>query len=96
VKARDGVEGPALEPIAGPGPAPTYVVVWRDTRCALASLAIEPAAFELLSALADGDPLGQACERAAASHGDDVGARVGGWFQEWTSRGWVSAIALPR
>jgi hypothetical protein len=82
------------EAIERPAEAPTLVVVWRDAACVLKALPIDPAAFALLSELAAGTPLGQACERAAQTHGDDVGARVGGWFQEWTSRGWIGALAV--
>jgi hypothetical protein len=57
---------------------------------------LEPAAFALLDALAQGTPLEAACEAAALAAGiDDATAlepHVGGWFQHWTSLGWISAV----
>jgi hypothetical protein len=72
------------------------LVVWRDATFALNAAAVEPIAFELLAELAAGTPLGRACEAVANAHsaGDDVGERVGAWFQQWTANGWVSAIDL--
>ena len=81
-----------------PGAASARVVVWRDAAFSLKAAAVEPMAFDLLVELADATPLGRACEAIASAHapaeGEDLGARVGGWFQQWTANGWVSAVQL--
>lgn len=49
-------------------------------------------AFALLSALKDGLPLVAAAERAIAEAPDDgqaIEVSIGGWFQDWGSRGWI-------
>jgi hypothetical protein len=77
-------------------PADRYVVVWRDPRCYLRSVAIEPLAFALLGELGRGAPLGDACESVAKAAGvadpGELGPSVAAWFQEWTGRAWVSAV----
>lgn len=74
----------------------TRVVVWRDQACFLHSVALGNDAFDLLVALRDGVPLGEACERIArsASAGDSeaLGERIGVWFQDWTQRAWLSCV----
>jgi hypothetical protein len=78
-----------------PTAADTRLVVWRDAACFPRALSIEAGAFDLLLALRDGAPLGDACEMAARTTGlglDAMGARLGGWFQDWTQRGWVSSV----
>ncbi len=81
-----------------PAAATTRVVVWRDPRCFLQAVAVEPMAFELLCELAAGVELGPACEAVAGAHADAGGAnldaQVGAWFQRWTAAGWVSAVRL--
>jgi hypothetical protein len=81
-----------------PAPATTHVVVWRDPGCVLRATAVEPMAFALLGALASGRALGPACESVAREHPQgesaDLDAKVGAWFQQWTSAGWVSAVRL--
>ena len=76
----------------------TRLVVWRDLRCFLHAAPIEPLAFDLLDELARGTLLGAACEAVAGAHGTaegpELGARVGAWFQHWTTAGWVSAVRL--
>jgi hypothetical protein len=78
-----------------PTPGDTRLVVWRDAACFLHAVSIEAGAFDLLLALRDGAPLGEACETAARTTGlglDAMGSRLGGWFQDWTQRGWVSSV----
>ena len=80
-----------------PAAATTHVVVWRDSACRLQAVAIEQQAFALLSALASGVPLGQACDAIAFTSGDtesaaDLGPKVSSWFQRWTASGWVSSV----
>jgi hypothetical protein len=86
------------DPVVRPAPATTHLVVWRDARCILRAVTVEPMAFDLLGELTNGAPLGQACEsaaRAQASAGiEDLDAKVGGWFQQWTASGWVSGVHL--
>lgn len=80
---------------ATPARTETRVVVWRDAACFPRSVAIDPGAFDLLVRLRDGDPLGEACEKAARAAGEDAsrfGERVGAWFQDWTSRGWIARV----
>lgn len=75
-----------------PVPSVARVVVYRDARCFLDAVAIEPLAFELLEALRAGSPLGEACEAAARAGGRDpleVAGPLGGWFQQWTASGWI-------
>lgn len=81
---------------ARPEARDTFVVVHRG-RDHLYCTEIERDAFALLEALRGGAELGPACEAVAAASGagaDDLGTRVGAWFQEWTSRGLVSKVAL--
>lgn len=78
-----------------PAPSPTHVVVYRDSGCFLRAAPVEAPAFALLEALGAGAPLGEACEtcaRAVSQDPLDVGARLGGWFQQWTALGWVSTV----
>ena len=80
---------------ARPPRAETRVGVWRDAACFLHSAALEPGAYDLLVRLRSGDALGPACEAAARASGEDssrFGERVGVWFQEWTTRGWIARV----
>lgn len=81
-----------------PEPRPATVIVWRDATCWLRAVAVEPLAFELLAALAGGSALGEACEAAARMRqGSDASAlerQLGGWFQQWTASGWISAVRV--
>ena len=76
----------------------THIVVWRDSACFLRSVSVDARASELMSSLADGTPLGDACAAVAGAHPEAdpeaIASRVGEWFQHWTMQGWVSAIAL--
>lgn len=85
---RGGTEAPR------PVPSPTHVVVYRGPET-LQYVAIEAAAFDLLGRLARGESLGDACEALAAEHPEvDLEAKVGEWFQAWTSYGWVSTVTV--
>jgi hypothetical protein len=79
-------------------PQPTCVVVWRDAECFQRAVAIDPLACTLLTELRAGVPLGEACESIARSGGatepQAFGPRLAEWFQQWTSRGWVSAVTF--
>jgi hypothetical protein len=77
-----------------PSPAPSFVVVYRGPS-SLSYIDIERDAFELLAALARGTPLGEACELAARASGAELPAfqeKLGGWFAEWTQRGWIARV----
>ena len=79
-----------------PQPNETFVAVWRDSACYSRTAVLEASAFMLLSALAEGISLGEACASivgdATSSAASEVGTQVAGWFQEWTANGWVSAV----
>jgi hypothetical protein len=82
-------ERPALEA--------SHVVVWRDRDLHLKAVAIEAPAFELLSNLRAGIPLGLACERVANAGGEpsdvtSLGQSISRWFQQWTASAWVSSV----
>jgi hypothetical protein len=80
-----------------PASAPTRLVVHRDARCLLRAVAVESLPFDLLETLHHGTPLGEACEAVARASGRDsleVGAELGGWFQQWTSAGWIRAVRI--
>jgi len=87
------------EPVAGPPEArASFVVVFRG-RLALEHIELEAEAFALLGELAGGTPLGEACERVAASSGATEEAfqeKVGAWFQRWTALGFLSRVELAR
>jgi hypothetical protein len=80
-----------------PAARASFVVVYRG-REHLHSLEIEPMAFALLEALRGGAELGAACEEIATAHGvadaSELGPRVGAWFLQWTSSGWVSEVRI--
>ena len=80
--------------LARPAPAPCWVLVFRGP-ASLQCLEVEASSFALLDALANGSPLGEACERVALSSGDTEAAfeeKVGAWFQQWTALGLVRGI----
>ena len=72
-------------------PRPTFLAIYRGPR-SLHSLELEPAAHALLTHLASLTPVGEACE-VAARMAPSVLAELGGWFQQWTSLGF---LAKPR
>jgi hypothetical protein len=79
-----------------PAPQVSPTIVCRDAARNLHATAVEPLAFALITALREGALLGEACEHIARSLGETdpstLGPRVGAWFQEWTARGWVTAV----
>jgi hypothetical protein len=78
----------------------THLVVWRDERCWARATSIEAEAFLLLDSLAKGTRLGEACEAIARLHtgqeASALGPRIGAWFQEWTSSGWITSVRLQQ
>jgi hypothetical protein len=79
-----------------PPPAPTFVTVWRDPSCVLRDAPLDAAEYDLLSALSASVPLGEACESLARHperrDASALEAQISGWFQQWTVRGWITAL----
>lgn len=93
VLARDAHDD---EPIALPDPEPADLAVHRRERL-IHHDRLEPAAFELLRAILDGEPLGRACETAAARARvalETLGQGLERWFGEWAGRGYVVDVEL--
>jgi len=83
-------------PIALPDPEPACLAVHRRERLIHHDV-LEPPAFELLRAVADGEPLGLACETAAARAGialETLGQELERWFGAWAARGYVVDVVL--
>ncbi|AUX42742.1 hypothetical protein SOCE26_041750 [Sorangium cellulosum] len=86
-----------------PGPRPVRLAVFRSADLTIRYEELEPPAFALLHALGRGAPLVAACEEVAAGVSDAAGAdeamrtalaaRLGTWFQQWTSWGLIVDIA---
>jgi len=83
------------EPVAIPGESPQHCVVYRR-ELRLWDMPVTPVAYALLDALASGNALGVAAELAANTPEAEreLGARLGGWLQEWTAKGFVSDVLL--
>jgi hypothetical protein len=69
-----------------------FLCVWRGPD-AMKYLDVEPSAFALLDRLAKGEPLAKACE-AIAIEDPAVEQKVGGWFQQWSSLGWIARVVF--
>ena len=67
-----------------------HLIVYRNAENTLQYIDVEPMAFALLERLAAGESLAAACERVA--DGADIEAKVGAWFQQWTSYRWISEV----
>ncbi len=82
---------------AKPERAPAALVLYRHDDL-IRFEELEPAAFDLLDALARGEPLAVACEEVARSlppaAAEALGAQVGPWFQQWTRRRWLVDICV--
>ncbi len=81
-----------------PAPASIHLVLFRRGEV-ISFEELEPVAFELLSALASGEPLVGACDRIAEAlepaEAEAMGAQVGPWFQRWTTLSWIVDVELP-
>jgi hypothetical protein len=79
---------------ARPEPRPVQLVVFRGRDESVRWLEIDPLPYQLLEALARGEPLGRACELVAASaeRPEEVEDGVAGWFAAWASYGWISDV----
>ena len=80
-----------------PSEAPANLVLYRDDHL-IRFEELDETAFALLAALAQGEALGPACEQVAAGltpeAGEQLGAQVGAWFQEWTARRWIVDVVI--
>lgn len=85
------VEMPALEP------SPACVVLFRGRDLRSKYEELEPLAFDLLAAIAEGVPLVPACERIAAqaseAEAQELQAKIGAWFQLWAKAGWIVGVS---
>lgn len=91
--ARITKDGETEEPAAAPAPREVLLAYYRGDDMTIHYEELPEPAFLLLEALGRGEPLPAACARAATA-GDDVMAKVGGWFQSWTARRWIVGIEL--
>jgi hypothetical protein len=80
-------------PVPIPEPRPQCLVVYRR-ELRLWDMPVSPVAYAFLCALARGEPLGAAAERAAstAEAEAELGASLGAWLQEWTTKGLISDV----
>ena len=93
VAARDDERS---EPVPLPEPLPACLAVHRRERLIHHDV-LEAPAFELLRAITAGEPLGRACETAAARAGvalEELGRGLEGWFGDWAARGYVVDVML--
>ena len=80
------------EPPPLPEPEAATLVLYRGQDRRLYHRPVPREAFELLKALQDGSSLVAACEHVLQLLPDRAEAlqkNVGGWFQRWSSRGWI-------
>ncbi len=87
----------AGEEPARPTPQRVSVAVYRGLET-LQYCEIDPLAYELLTRLSEGTPLGPACEAVAvgATSGNaeaELEEAVGRWFQFWTAARWVTGLS---
>jgi hypothetical protein len=91
LKAKAGADV-AIEP----APAPIHLAVFRGKDLTIMFDELEPLAFELLGALAEGEALVPACGRiaegASEAEGEQLQAKVGAWFQRWAAAGWIVGV----
>lgn len=83
--------------LALPAPEPVLLVLYRELYT-VTYREIEPLAFRLLDELARGKPLVGACEALASAgdaKADELEAKVGAWFQQWTADRWIVDVELP-
>ncbi len=78
--------------LAVPEPRTSLVALFRHD-LVIRYEEMEPTAFALLERLASGEALVPACDALASGlspeDAEALGAKVGPWFQTWTSRGWI-------
>lgn len=78
-----------------PLPRDTFLVIFRKGDL-LQYWELERPAFEVVRALVQGVPLGEACGRAveAGMPEAEVGEKLGQWFQHWTQWGWLERVEI--
>lgn len=79
-----------------PAPSPIHLVLYRGRDMRVMFEEIPPLAFDLLSALAEGEALVPACgriaEKASEAEATALQANVGAWFQSWAAMGWIVGV----
>lgn len=84
------------EPVPLPAEAPSFLAIHRRDHL-IQHDALDRLAFELLHAIASGQPLGVACETAATRTGvtlEALGPWLEGWFGDWAARGYVVDVVV--
>jgi hypothetical protein len=79
-----------------PDPAPQKLAVFRRG-LELFDLAVSDGAFALLTALAEGEPLGPACVTAATlvpQQASELETRIGEWFRDWTVQTLITDVVV--
>ena len=86
----------AQDPVAIPDEEPQELVVYRRD-LGLWDMPLSSVAFTFLAALAQGKALGAAAELAATTPEREaaLGAGIGAWLQEWTTKGLGSDVVPP-
>lgn len=81
-----------------PAAKPIHLAVYRGNDLRIMFEELEPLAFELLGALAEGEALVPACgriaEKAGELEGNELQAKVGAWFQRWAAAGWIVGVEV--
>jgi hypothetical protein len=83
-------------PVALPEPKLEYRAIHRRN-LAVFHDELAPDAFRLLARLAQGEPLGAACENAAKDSGltvETLGAKLETWFSSWAACGYVVDVVV--
>jgi hypothetical protein len=83
----DGVPTPDMQP--------ERQVLYRGANRRLYHHPVSEAAFVLLERLVQGRSLIEACEDTLEHlphSGEELASGVGGWFQDWVRRGWITAL----
>lgn len=76
---------PSVQRLVLDHPKKRCVVVFRRTKTDL-----DPIAYALLDAIANGASLEEACDRVKPPREE-----IAGWFRLWTEAGWISKIYFP-
>ncbi len=78
-----------------PEQQPQHLVLYRGANRRLYHHPVSKAAFALLEQLVAGRSLLAACEdtlERLPEAGEELAAGVGGWFQDWVKRGWITSL----
>ncbi len=85
-----------LEPDRIIARAPAFVAVWRASDKTVYHRVLAPTEHALLTALRDGLPLGDACNRAARELSEPeqeaLLAALSRWFRNWGEAGWIVSL----